>query len=172
MRRFLVFAVVLCLASAGWAAQLKIAVIDMQKIIFESKEGKKAKAQWEKEYKQKKAQIDKKAKELERLREELKKNAAVLSEKAKKKKQEEFRKKAMELQFMKQEAMQYLQKRNAELVDALIKDAIKVVKEYAKKNGYSIVIDKSGKVVYSDPSLDVSSQIIRLMDKKLGGKKK
>ena len=174
MRKLLIFAVAFSLmAASAYAGTVKIGVIDMQKIVFESKEGKKAKAEWDKEYNEKKQEIDKKTKELQKLQEELKKNAAVLSEKAKKQKQEELRKKAMELQFLKQEAMQYLQKRNAELVDAIIKKAIKIIQDYGKKNGYTLIIDRTGKVVYSDPSVDLTKKIIQIMDKSTSaGKKK
>ncbi|BAT72456.1 outer membrane protein [Thermosulfidibacter takaii ABI70S6] len=163
---FMVALGVFFLVGASWASNIKIGVVDVQKIVLESKRGKQAKAQWEKEFKQKKAEIEKKQKEIEKLQNELKKNAAVLSEKAKKAKQEELRKRMMELQFERQEAMRYLQKRNADLVNAILKDALDDIKNFAKKNGYTIILDVTGRVIYHDPSLDLNQQIIKLIDQK------
>ncbi len=174
--RSLVISVVLTavMVSLAGAGPFKIGVVDVQKVVFESKRGQKAKAEWEKEYQEKKKKIDKLAKEIEKMREELKKNAAVLSEKAKKQKEEELRKKMMEYQFARQEAMRYLQKRNAELVDAILKDVMAKVKDYAKKNGYTMIIDVSGRVVYHDNSIDLTKQVIKLLDaqESAKGKKK
>ncbi len=171
MRKLLI-AVVLLFMLFGWSwAGVKIGVVNVQKIVFESKQGKKAKAQWEKEFAQKKKEIEKKEKELEKLREELKKNAAVLSEKAKKQKQEELRRKAMELQFAKQEAMRYLQKRNAELVDAILKKVLKKVEDYGKKNGYTLILDVTGRVVYKAKNIDLTDQIIKIMNSEPASKK-
>ena len=165
-RASLVLLVLLAFAVTSWAAGVKIGVVDVQKVVLESKRGKQAKAQWEKEFKQKKAEIEKKQKEIERLQKELKKNAAVLSEKAKKAKEEELRRKMMELQFARQEAMRYLQKRNAELVNAILKDVLKDIQEFGKKNGYTLILDVSGRVVYYDPSLKLNDKIIKLLDRK------
>ncbi len=171
MRRFLVALVaVFAMCSLSYAG-VKIGVVNVQKIVFNCKRGKQAKAQWEKEFAQKKKEIEKKQKEIERLREELKKNAAVLSEKAKKKKEEELRRKTLELQFAKQEAMKYLQQRNMELVDAILKDVLKKIEEFGKKNGYTLIIDVSGKVVYRDKKVDLTDTMIKLMDQGTAKKK-
>ena len=72
-------------------AQTKVGFVDTQKAIQESKMGKKAKAEMEKEGEKKKKELDKKKADLEKMRDDLEKKRSLLSEEA-------FNKKAQELQ--------------------------------------------------------------------------
>ncbi len=157
-----------------WAKEMKIAVVDLQKAIVKSEKGRKAKAELDKEFQEKKREIDKKKKELENLRKQLEKETAILSEKAKKEKEKEYRKKIRELQEMIQEAKMDLMKREQELTNQIIKELVEQIRAYAKKNNYTLIIEKRGGVIYNDPSIDLTDKMIKLYDSqstKAGAKK-
>src|SRR5712691_10123529 len=80
------------LSAAARAQALKLAYVDVQRAIQETEEGKSARVRLKGEFEQRRAQIDKKSADLEKMQQEYEKQAPVLSDDAKKKKQEEFQK--------------------------------------------------------------------------------
>src|SRR5215470_11098564 len=83
-------------ASAARAQPIKIGYVDVQRAIQEVEEGRAARTRLKTEFDQRKAQIDKKSADLERMQQEYEKQAPVLSDDAKRKKQEEFQKALVE----------------------------------------------------------------------------
>ncbi|NPA15738.1 MAG: OmpH family outer membrane protein [Deferribacteres bacterium] len=154
-----------------WAKDLKIGVVDLQMAIVKSEKGRKAKAELDKEYQQKKREIDKKKAELEKLRKQLEKETAILSEKAKKEKEREYRDKIRELQAMIQEAKMELVRKEQELTNQIIKELVEQIRAYGKKNGYTLIIEKRGGVIYNDPSVDLTDKMIKIYDSKGAAKK-
>src|SRR2546430_17555483 len=78
--------------AAARAQGPKLAYVDVQRAIQETEEGKAARTRLKGEFDQRRAQIDKKSQDLEKMQQEYDKQQAVLSDDAKKKKQEEFQK--------------------------------------------------------------------------------
>ncbi len=74
-------------------AQEKFGVLDMQAVILAVDEGKKARAELEAEIKAKEKEFEEKKKGLDKLNEDWKKQAAMLSESARMQKQQEFQEK-------------------------------------------------------------------------------
>lgn len=167
MRRVLIafVAVLLMLPAVTYAGSTKVAVVDLQKVIANSKQGKEASAKLKKEYEKKKAEVDKKRAEVQRLREELEKKSALLSEKAKKAKQDEYREALRELQHLIDDSKSDLRLKENELRQQLLKRAVDVVQKMAKEKGYGLVIDMSGGVVYADPSINISKEALKRFDK-------
>lgn len=53
-------------------------------------------------------------------------------------------------------------KKREALIKPINDEVWKVLKDLAKKNSYQMIIDKSsGKIVYADPSLDISSSVLQ-----------
>ena len=77
------------LASAARAQAMKFGYVDVQRAIQEVEEGRAARTRLKGEYDQRRAQIDKKSGDLERMQQEYEKQAPVLSDDAKRKKQED-----------------------------------------------------------------------------------
>src|SRR5256886_17070550 len=93
MRRTLFAASVLAVSAPAFAARAqKFGYVDVQRAIQETEEGKAARTRLKGEFDQRRAQIDKKSQDLEKMQQEYDKQQAVLSDDAKKKKQEEFQK--------------------------------------------------------------------------------
>src|SRR5436853_7786005 len=93
MRRTLIASTLLAVTSLASAARAqKIGYVDVQRAIQETEEGKSARTRLKSEFETRRAQIDKKSTDLEKMQQEYEKQLPVLSEDAKKKKQEEFQK--------------------------------------------------------------------------------
>jgi len=150
-------------------AQLKIGVVDLQKALNQSKKGKKAKAELRAEFEKKSKEIAAKKAEVEALRKELQKKASLLSPKAKKAKEDEYREKLRELKFAIEDAKSELATKENEMSSQILKSLVKLVQEKAKREGYSLVLEANGGVIYVAPSLDITSSVIRAFDASSGG---
>lgn len=158
---------IISLAGAACAADgIKLASIDLGKVAQESKAGLEAK----KDLEALKESLGKKIKQKEA---ELDKLKAALDGKGKKLTDKERSAKAKEFEKKIEAYREYIQNSQKELLEkgdkylSRISDAIeKLVKEYALKNSYSLVIRKGG-ILYNDEknkTTDISDDILKLYD--------
>ncbi len=150
-------------------AELKIGVVDLQRALNQSARGKKAKAELRAEFEKKTKEIQAKKAEVEALRKELQKKASLLSPKAKKAKEDEYREKLRELKFAIEDAKTELATKENELSSQILKDLVKLVRKKAKEEGYSLVLEANGGVIYVAPSLDITNRVIKEFDASAGG---
>lgn len=157
----LLLALVAALAVAPAArAETKIAVVDFQKALNESDQGKALVQQLGSEMKEKQAQLDAKQSELKTMHDELEKQAAVLDEKAKNQKMAEFDKRQEEARTMFMQLQQELAARQEEATRGVGDRMRAIVKEVAEAGGLQLVLDTST-VAYVAPALDITNECIR-----------
>ena len=150
-------------------AELKIGVVDLQKALNQSARGKRAKAELRAEFEKKTKEIAAKKAEVEALRKELQKKASLLSPKAKKAKEDEYREKLRELKFAIEDAKAELANKENEMSSQILKDLVKLVRKKAQREGYSLVLEANGGVIYVAPSLDMTQALIKEFDASSGG---
>ena len=198
MKRSVIAFVALVLAFAGanqaqaQAQNLKIAVIDMQKVFdgyYKTKDAEdklKAKAKtYEDELKSRQGEVEKLKEDFTKLLEETKNPA--LTEDVKKQKQDAAEKKAQEGRMLLNQFTSLSQTRGKELNEQRVRVRQDIVDEIrkeidakSKKEAYSLVFDKSGMtstglppLLYSLESFEITADIIKNLNaKKSGGEKK
>ena len=143
-------------AAAG--AEVKIAVVDMGEIIFNSPEGKKAQETLKRRGQELGKELERRRTEFGKEVEAYQKQAVVMKEEARKKKEEEFNKKQMELQQQVNTSQQELAKLEEKEFKPLYDKFAKVVNTIAKENGYTVVLDKR-MVIGFDPSVDITTKV-------------
>lgn len=168
MKKTSVAALFLCLAffvfaGPANAADIKIGIIDTQKIVTDSKAGKSAQAIFNKEYETKNASYAAKGKELDTIQNELATKskdmtAAVYSEKTAK-----YSKLKKELERMKSEMQEDLQARNTELNRKLYTEIAAIVSDYCKKEKFTIILEKTYVAAF-DGAVEITDKIIQLYD--------
>lgn len=139
-------------------AQLKIAVVDMGEIIFNSPEGKKAQETLKRKGQELGKELERKRAEFGKEVEAYQKQAVVMKEDARKKKEEEFSKRQMELQQQVGSSQQELAKLEEKEFKPLYEKFAKVVNSIAKEDGYTVVLDKRV-VVGFDPAIDITEKV-------------
>ncbi len=139
-------------------AEVKIAVVDMGDIIFNSPEGKKAQETLKKRGQELGKELERKRDEFGKEIEAFQKQAVVMKEEARKKKEEEFNKKQMELQKQVGASQQELAKLEEKEFKPLYDKFAKVVNQIAKDNGYTVVLDKR-MVIGFDPAIDITAKV-------------
>ncbi len=140
--------------------QIKMGVLDVQKILNESDAGKKAKSDLEALIKLKQANIDEKGKAIEKLKNEIEKQSSVLSNEAKRNKEDELEKLVREYQRLVQDSQSEVKKKEAELTDLILQEIYELVNKIGDEEDYSLILER-GVVVYSDKTLDITENVLK-----------
>ncbi len=176
----IIFAIVAfgVLFSFVYAQTLKIAVVDPQRILQFSKEGKKILSELEAYKSRKEAEIQRRSKEVKKLEDKIATQRLTLSQDALQKLMEELDRKRTALKRYVEDAQKELAKLQQEKFLAFQREARRVVEKVAKQKGILIVFDRmqSG-IVYYSPVIDITNDVIKELDrlftaKMTGGGKK
>jgi outer membrane protein len=154
------------LASPVLAADLKIAVIDLQQVLEKSEPGQEAIAQLQDDFKGMKEELDEKKSKVDQLREQIQKQSLVLSQEAQIDKETEYKQKVRDFQSLYQSYQKKMKLKEQKLREPIIKELVDVVQEYGKENNYTLVMDKKNSgVIYNSDSIEVTSKIIVELNK-------
>ncbi len=150
---------ILCMAAAfaapTFAADLKIAVVDLRKAFAEYYKAKEASARLQDNVSKAKEEINERFATYKNLMNDISKldkerQDPVLSGEARAKKEAEFRNKAQELRSLEQDINEFKTRRQAQIDEeqrqqakSLYDDIVKVVNEKSEKANYDLVFDKS-----------------------------
>jgi outer membrane protein len=167
IQKVLVIALV-CLwvaAPAYGAPVVKIGLIDTQRIMQESKAAKDARALILEDIKEKRALFTQKQEKVKAMEDDLDKGSKNLGEQGLKDKREELNKEVKNLQRLKSDLEEELNKKNADLTQKILREVGDIVKTFTKEEKYTLILETKS-VVSADETIDVTDQIIKLYDKK------
>lgn len=164
MKKMILMALI-CGLSGFAQAETKIGLVDMQKAIQTSSAGKKAKAELEAELEKKKKEIKKKEDDLKKMGEDLERKKAVLSEEVFGKKQAEFQDEMMKYRDNATKTQMELQKKERDLTVPIVDKMKKVISKISKDKGLTVVLENSPMVLFSEPSLDITDDVIKAFEK-------
>jgi len=147
----------------------KIGLVDFQKVLDNSTTGKSAQAEINKKGQAMEAEIRKMGEEAEALKNNLEREALVMSREAKEEKERELRAKVSDLRAVQNKHMQTFREAERELVQKIQKEVMDLVKEIGVKEGYQLILEKreSGAVYFLD-SMDITNQVIEAYNKRTG----
>ncbi len=144
-----------------------IALVDTQLVLTQSIVGKAARSNLEGRVKKAQAKLAQSKSDFDKQRGELEKQAAVLSGTALEAKKEALGKKQLELQRLYQDTQEELAKANEQELVKVIKEIQAVVNDLAKERKYTFVFEKDRQtVLYSSDRIDISSEVVKILDKK------
>ena len=145
MNRWIIaIAGLLFLSFAGTvAAAEKIGFVDVREIMLNSDTGKKATVELNKFIEKNRLLIQGSETELQKMKDEIEKQRAVLTEAALKEKEAAFQKKFRDYQILVKEANDDLQSKDQELSKKMIPDIQKVVSDIGEKEKYTVIFDLS-----------------------------
>ncbi len=151
------------MASESRAADspVKVGFVDMQAVIAQSKEGLAARNKVAAEAAEKQKEISAKEAEIKQMDAELQKQSPILSDAAKKEREEDIRRRLRDLKRLTEDFNRDLAKREAELVNDLLRDVTAVIRDYGKEKGYSLILERGqGGVIYGSDPADVTKDIL------------
>ena len=140
--------------------------IDFSKVLNQSKAGKDAQDLFKKKYNTDAEKFRKKEKSLREEESKIISQKKLLKKEEYQKKVEALRKKVADLQKEKQQSLNNIAKMKNKARQELLKALNPIIKEYMEQNKIRLVFDKKA-ILLGDSSLEITSQIIEILNKKL-----
>jgi outer membrane protein len=170
------------IASAAAAAGGKIGYVDTQTVFDKTKLGKKYQGIVREYYESRKKILDMDAEEIQKLQEDYtkQKQAKLLNEKAQKENEETINRKINEFEKKRNDFSGEIGKKNEELSNEFNQRMVVVLKDIAKREKVSLVLNKTinimskaevPSVLYADDDLDLTEKVVAELDKKEETKK-
>ncbi|PYN74046.1 MAG: hypothetical protein DMD96_31385 [Candidatus Rokuibacteriota bacterium] len=157
---------------AASGATMRIAYIDVQRVLARSSSGVAAREQLEREKTAMQREMDGKRVELEKLRDELEKKAPLMAADARREKQEQYERKRRDAARQMDDFQKELEKKEQVLLQRVLQELSGVIDKVGKERGYYLIVEKRGaSVLYASPDADLTDEIIRAYDQQAPGKK-
>jgi len=156
----------LCFALAPLAslasAQLKVAVVNVQKAMIDSEKLKKASADIEKKYKPRQDELSKLQADLNSIEQQL--QSGKLTPQAQADLQIQGQRKQRDAQHLSDDLQQEFDKDRQDILGKAAQEMQEVVKKLAEERGYDIIIDVS-QALYFKPAMDITADALAAYNK-------
>ena len=155
----------LLLAAPSFAADaVKIGVFDINEVMERSEGGQLAKATLEKEFKEKEAELQKRAKEIEELKKQFEQQRSATESDLAKKKISEIRLKTSDLKNRETEYNRQLNISKDKVLKKLFEEVSAIADEIGKTEGYTMILLKQNRpspsVWYAAEGVDITDKVI------------
>lgn len=166
-------AVIGCLCGLATAAQaqdkLRVGVIDVRKVLVESKPGQRHRVELEKMVKERRDKLTKEETNIKSLREKLEKDKLVLTDVQKDQKQKEIEGKIADAQKLAQEYQQQVAKRDNELSGEASAIVREIIADIAKQEKLAMVVDKNQSgIFWVEEPVDITERVAKAYETKAG----
>jgi outer membrane protein len=140
--------------------------IDFTKVLNESKAGSQAQENLKKNFASENKKFSQIEKNLKKEESDIISQRKVLSSDDYKKKVEALRKKVSDLQKNKQNSFNKIGKNRNEAKQSLLKSLNPILKKYMEENNIRMIVNKES-VILGDSSLEITNQIIEILNREL-----
>jgi Skp family chaperone for outer membrane proteins len=142
----------------------KVAIVDFEKALVDSTEGKKSSDKFNATLQSKQSDGQKRQQELEDAQKKLQTQERTLSETAKANLQKDIDRRNTELQRFNEDSQKELQSLRNELLRPIAEKASAILNQLAAEQGYTLVVDISNpqnNVVWFNPGNDITAELTR-----------
>ena len=146
----------------------KIAVVDFQSAIQQTKEGQAAQKKLDAAFAQKKASLDQLETQLRQMKADYDKQSSILSDTARKAKEQELMNANSQYQQAYAQSEQDMQTMYNQTMQNLLDKLKMITTQVSKEKGYTLVIEKSA-VVFASDGIDITSEVVKRYDASTGG---
>jgi len=146
--------------SSVLAKEIKMGYVNLGKTFDEYGKTKQADAVLEKNSTEKEKERQKMVDEISKLKDELE----LLNDKAKQEKQAVIDDKLKKLQEFVNTTKEELNKQRDDMVKDIVREIDKVIQDYGKQNGYTVILNDRV-LVYGEDTIDITQDIIEILNK-------
>lgn len=167
MKKLLLFILVAVVfaVNPAFADATKIGIVDLQKALNVSAAGKEAKAKITEKVKEFEGKIEAQQSELKSLKDELEKQAVLLSDEARSTKERDYQQKLKDFQRFTKDRQEELQQLDAQYTNQIVEQLLETAEEIAKNEGYDLLLERgSGGVIYGSDAIDLTDKVIAASD--------
>ena len=170
MKRIIVLSIVMLIPLAMFpnisvAAAVKIGIIDMQRLINESKAAQDLRGVFLMDLEKKRAVLQSKESEVLKMRNDLRRDAKKQSAEDIKAAQDQLQREVKALRRLKADLQEELKQKDVELTQKLVKEVRQIVESYKKKKRFTLILQKKSVVAF-DEAIDITGDIIKEFDRK------
>ncbi len=146
-------------------AEMRVAVVDMQRALNECSAGRTAKDKVKSKFERAQDELKRQREDLDRRREDYEKKAAVLREEERRNLEKDLEGRTLDFKRKYEDFQRDLKRTDAELTSGIVEQLYGIVSEYGKEQGYTLVFEaSSGSLLYADQSLDITDAIVKIHD--------
>ena len=147
--------------SAVVLADSKIGFVNSQKILNDAPQAARAKKKIEKDFEPRDQELQRIAKQLKSMQENIDKNAVTMAEGERRTKEREFGDLNREFQRRQRELREDLTQRQNEEMAAIFDRVNKTIKQIADAEKYDIIFQEA---VYASPRIDITEKVIKALN--------
>lgn len=161
------FAGLLLAGPAAAAESVRIAVVNQQRALASSNEGRAAEKALKSLMQKKRTELEPLEQELKRQQEEFESQKYVLSRSALEERKLDLLKRQRDLERSMREAEDDLEIENRRLMQPLVKRIEQALSEIGKEKDFTVILEtKSTAVLYAEESIDITDLVIQKLNKK------
>ncbi|MBW1952508.1 MAG: OmpH family outer membrane protein [Deltaproteobacteria bacterium] len=150
---------VLWLSSITEAAPLKIGVVDSGDVVFNSAEGRRVQQILKRKNEELSRNLERRQGALRRMLEDYERQKAIMKDEARRRKEEELSRKGEEFRRQWGASEQEFAKVRDRELKPLFEKFERVINQVAREDGYSLIIDKRGGVLFCDTAIDITDKV-------------
>ena len=160
LKKYIVAGVAILSLSAGALAEGKIGFVNSQKILNDAPQAARAKKKIEKDFEKRDQDLQRIAKQLQGMQENLDKNAVTMAESERRTKEREFGDLNRDFQRKQREFREDPSQRQNEEMAAIFERVNKIIKQIAETEKYDIIFQEA---VYANPRIDITDRVIKAL---------
>ncbi len=149
------------------AADVKVGIMNVQKVLVKCTAGAKAKETFDKKIKEVESKFKKEQDALVALQGEIEKKSSIWSKEKKEEKVLEFKKMRREFQSKTEDARLEMKQLQDKELEPILKAMEKVVADYGKEHNFTMILESKSGIVYFNEAVDISDDLIKEMDKSM-----
>ncbi len=147
------------------AADIKIGVVDFQRILETSKAGKAAQVEISARGKKMEEDLRLKNEEIRELEKQLQRESMVMSPEMREETQRNVRIKINDLKVLQKRYLDDFKRLEARIINRIQEDVFTLVEKIGDAEGYRLLIEKrAGGVVYAPGNIDITDQVMKAYD--------
>lgn len=148
-----------CIAQAS-AADIRIGVVDTERVLRESDQAIRAEKKIEREFATRDQEMKKLLKQSKDTQTSLEKDGSTMSDSARRSKERELANLNLTLQTMQREFREDLNLRKNEELAVVLAYADKAIRAIAESEGYDIILQEA---VYRNPRVDITDKVLKYL---------
>ncbi|TRZ94245.1 MAG: OmpH family outer membrane protein [Rhodocyclaceae bacterium] len=160
LKRYIFASIVMLSFSVGALAEGRIGFVNSQKILNDAPQAARAKKKIEKDFEKRDQDLQRIAKQLQGMQENLDKNAVTMAEAERRTKEREFTDLNRDFQRKQREFREDLSQRQNEEMAAIFERVNKIIKQIAEAEKYDIIFQEA---VYTNPRIDITDKVIKAL---------
>jgi outer membrane protein len=156
---------VLLASAAAAAAADKVGYINLQRLVSESMIGQEAREDIQNMRKAKEEDLKQRLESLNQMKDELNRNWDELDPRDRRDHRAELKRAYEDYQKLVNDAKEDILREDREVVAIILQKADGVLKQVARKNGYSIILKDPNAIGYLDPEVDITDDVLKELNK-------